>query len=88
MDNAVDAVDANPGDGVCSTAGDQCTLRAAIQETNALAGADSITLPAGTVQVLKVQPKRSGKVEWAEVTFVTPEGVEETMFPQRSMMSA
>src|SRR5262249_15374839 len=33
-----DAVDANPGDGVCdvdlNTPGDQCTLRAAIQEAN------------------------------------------------------
>jgi uncharacterized repeat protein (TIGR01451 family) len=32
-----DAGDANPGDGVCATAGVVCTLRAAIDETNALA---------------------------------------------------
>ncbi|MFN3477492.1 MAG: choice-of-anchor Q domain-containing protein, partial [Candidatus Methylomirabilales bacterium] len=37
-----------PGDGICATAGGQCTLRAAIQEANALAGADTIILPAGT----------------------------------------
>lgn len=42
-----DAADANVGDGVCDTdtgtAGDQCTLRAAIQETNAVPSDDAIT---------------------------------------------
>ena len=39
--------DANPGDGVCETAPGNgiCSLRAAIQETNALAGDDTIILP-------------------------------------------
>jgi len=39
-------VDANPGNGVCETAPGNgvCTLRAAIQEANALAGADEIVL--------------------------------------------
>ncbi len=48
VNSTVDAVDAFPGDGVCATAGGVCTLRAAIQEANALAGADVITVPAGT----------------------------------------
>ena len=43
-----DAADATPGNGICATAGAVCTLRAAVQEANALAGADIITLPAGT----------------------------------------
>lgn len=43
-----DSVDAAPGDGVCADAGGTCTLRAAIMETNALPGADEISLPAGT----------------------------------------
>jgi CSLREA domain-containing protein len=43
-----DAVDAAPGNGVCATAGGVCTLRAAIQEANDLAGDDTIVLPAGT----------------------------------------
>jgi CSLREA domain-containing protein len=47
VDSTTDAVDANPGDGACASAAGDCTLRAAIQETNALAGADAITLPAG-----------------------------------------
>ena len=48
VNSTVDAVDANPGDGVCATAAGECTLRAAFQETNALAGDDTIALPAGT----------------------------------------
>ncbi|MFZ1474955.1 MAG: hypothetical protein WAV79_18720, partial [Anaerolineae bacterium] len=46
-----DAVDLVAGDGSCDSSAqpnDQCTLRAAIQETNALAGADTIMLPTGT----------------------------------------
>jgi CSLREA domain-containing protein len=48
VDSTVDAIDATPGDGVCATSGAVCTLRAAIQESNALAGADTVNLPAGT----------------------------------------
>ncbi len=50
--STLDAVDFNPGDGVCEiSAGGPCTLRAAIQEANALAnvdGPDQISVPAGT----------------------------------------
>ena len=51
VNSAADAVDASPGDGVCDDGAGNCTLRAAIQEANALAGADTITLPAGTYAV-------------------------------------
>lgn len=51
VDSTTDAVDAVPGNSVCATSGGACTLRAAIQEANALAGADSIDLPAGTYQL-------------------------------------
>ncbi len=47
VNSTTDAVDAAPGDGICATVGGDCTLRAAIEETNALAGADDIVLPAG-----------------------------------------
>jgi CSLREA domain-containing protein len=47
VDSQLDAVDAAPGDGQCLTAASTCTLRAAIQEANALGGAHDITLPAG-----------------------------------------
>ncbi|MBS1794016.1 MAG: VCBS repeat-containing protein [Acidobacteria bacterium] len=42
-----DAVDSNPGNGVCATAGAVCTLRAAIMEANRLSGADSIVINSG-----------------------------------------
>ncbi|HJZ71644.1 MAG TPA: fibronectin type III domain-containing protein [Vicinamibacterales bacterium] len=48
VNSTLDAVDAIPGDGLCATAGGVCTLRAAIQEANALAGAHTIMVPAGT----------------------------------------
>lgn len=47
VNSTADAVDASPGDGTCATAGGACTLRAAIQETNALLSPDTISLPAG-----------------------------------------
>ncbi len=49
VNSTLDVADANPGDGVCRTADGVCTLRAAIQEANALptCGPMLITLPAG-----------------------------------------
>ncbi|HEV7730665.1 MAG TPA: right-handed parallel beta-helix repeat-containing protein [Candidatus Binatia bacterium] len=54
VNSTADAVDATPGDGSCATAAAACTLRAAVQEANALAGADDITLPAGTFRLTLV----------------------------------
>lgn len=48
VNSTADAVDATPGDGACDDGAGNCTLRAAIMEANALPGADTITLPAGT----------------------------------------
>lgn len=42
-----DATDADPGDGLCATAEGLCTLRAAVQEANALPGPQRIALGAG-----------------------------------------
>ena len=47
VNSSADEVDASPGAGGCATAGGACTLRAAVQEANAHAGPDVITLPAG-----------------------------------------
>jgi hypothetical protein len=47
VSSPADAVDALPGDGICATSTGECTLRAAVQETNALGGADIIRVPAG-----------------------------------------
>lgn len=46
-----DAVDANPSDGVCATAANVCSLRAAIQQANAWPGHDFIVLPAGAYEL-------------------------------------
>lgn len=48
VDQIFDGADATPGDGICATGGGSCTLRAAVMETNALAGADTISIPVGT----------------------------------------
>lgn len=42
VNNTGDAVDANTGDGFCDAVGGGCTLRAAIQQANALPGVDTI----------------------------------------------
>ena len=46
VNDTADRVDAGIGNGVCATSAGRCTLRAAIQEANALIRPDSITLPA------------------------------------------
>lgn len=48
VNNSADTVDSSPGDGNCADAFGNCTLRAAVMEANALAGAHTINLPAGT----------------------------------------
>jgi uncharacterized repeat protein (TIGR01451 family)/CSLREA domain-containing protein len=67
VDSTTDAVDATPGDGICADAAGHCTLRAAIQEANALAGADTITLPTGlytlTLTTAGADPAASGDLD-------------------------
>lgn len=46
--NNGDLPDMAPGNGICGTAMGFCSLRAAVMEANALAGANTITIPAGT----------------------------------------
>jgi CSLREA domain-containing protein len=48
VDSPNDAVDASPGNDLCATGLGECTLRAAVQEANALAGLDHVVLPFGT----------------------------------------
>src|SRR5581483_10905375 len=48
VNSLVDGVDAKPGDGIAATATGETTLRAAIMESNALGGTNTIVLPAGT----------------------------------------
>jgi len=48
VDSSLDVTDINPGDGACDDGSGNCTLRAAIQESNALPGPDAINIPLGT----------------------------------------
>ncbi len=48
VNSTLDASDASAGDGTCDDGSGNCTLRAAIEEANALGGADIINVPAGT----------------------------------------
>lgn len=50
VDSQLDGFDANPGDGVCATSNDRCSLRAAIEEANARNGTQSIGLARGVYQ--------------------------------------
>src|SRR5438552_13948527 len=47
VNTTADTHDATPGDGICADANGNCSLRAAIDEANANANIDTITLPAG-----------------------------------------
>ena len=48
VNSTADTVDANTTDGICADAAGNCTLRAAVMQSNASSGADTINLPAGT----------------------------------------
>ena len=51
VNSTADAIDDVPGNNICHTAANTCTLRAAIMEANHHIGPDAITLPAGTYQL-------------------------------------
>lgn len=48
VNSTADAPDHNPGDGLCATGEDTCTLRAAVMEANATPGTDRILVASGT----------------------------------------
>jgi hypothetical protein len=51
VNNSGDAGDATPGNSVCATSGGVCTLRAAVDEANALSSNDAINVPPGNYTV-------------------------------------
>ena len=51
VDTTTDFADASPGDGRCQTEAGSCSLRAAIQEANAVVDENTIHIPAGTYQL-------------------------------------
>ena len=64
VDSTGDGSDASPGDGACSAlSSGSCTLRAAVQEANALAGHDTITVPESDCQAMGSMLACSGRLE-------------------------
>ena len=80
--------DAVPGDGICATAAGACSLRAAVQEANALAGPDTIDLPAGTYVLTLAGPAEdagaSGDLDVHDTLTITGAGAATTMGTPRA----
>jgi CSLREA domain-containing protein len=53
VNSLADTHDANPGDGIAADVWGQTSLRAAVEEANALPGLDTIELPAGSLALLE-----------------------------------
>lgn len=68
--------DINPGNGICADSGGLCSLIAAMQEANALSGADSITIPAGIYYL-------PGRLEPTEAVTFTGAGMNSTLIHGR-----
>jgi len=82
VDSTTDAVDLLPGDGACATLAGECTLRAAVQETNALPGVDAVTLPAGTYVLTLVGLEEhavSGDLDVRDALTITGAGAASTV---------
>ncbi len=56
VDSTADSIDGNTADNLCDDGSGNCTLRAAIQQANATAGADAITIPDGTYTITMALP--------------------------------
>lgn len=52
VNDTSDRIDVNPADGICRTAVNTCTLRAAVMQANASAGPDTIRLQGGATYAL------------------------------------
>jgi len=58
--SGADLVDSNVGNGICQTSAGTCTLRAAIQESNANPAADTVQLPANTYTITRAPSGDNG----------------------------
>jgi CSLREA domain-containing protein/uncharacterized repeat protein (TIGR01451 family) len=82
VNSTADTSDDNPGNGICADADGNCTLRAAIQEANALAGDDSIVLSATTYTLSGVAGDDlalSGDLDIADTVTITGAGTASTV---------
>jgi CSLREA domain-containing protein len=90
VNSTADMADANPGDGLCKTdiSGD-CTLRAAIQEANALEGADTVSIPGGmytlTMEGAGEDAAASGDLDITDALTITGAGMDKTFIDANSL---
>ena len=71
VDSTADVSDAAAGDGLCATADGACTLRAAVEETNALPGHDAVQLAAATYRLTS----RSALEVTDDLAITAPDGI-------------
>jgi hypothetical protein len=85
VNSALDATDAIPGNGVCEAfpGNGICTLRAAVQESNALPGIDTINLQANTTYLLTLvgaeNESVSGSLDFSDSANVVGAGAASTI---------
>jgi len=63
VNTSLDTVDSLPADGRCQDANGSCSLRAALVEANALAGRESIILPADTLSLSRPPPSDNEDID-------------------------
>lgn len=81
VDTFLDESDDNPADGVCQTTSGTCSLRAAVEQANALAGYDYIKLPEGTYALNLGHLIANDDITifgaGADITIITKNGIED-----------
>ncbi|SDU85946.1 right-handed parallel beta-helix repeat-containing protein [Jiangella alkaliphila] len=71
LTSTTDAADADVGDGICLTGAGECTLRAAIQESNASTAPDVIQVAAGTYE-LAIAPEGDNGADTGDLDITAP----------------
>jgi len=73
VNSTLDKPDADIGDGVCQTAANTCTLRAAVMQANVVPGSTTIHLPAGTYTLTRL-PIGDNGADTGDLNFASTAG--------------
>jgi hypothetical protein len=74
VDSLLDEVDVNSSDGICRTAANTCTLRAAVMQANAASGAGATILLSSATYPLIIPASGANGPENGDLNLVTPGG--------------
>jgi gliding motility-associated-like protein len=89
VNTMLDTPDVNPGDGVCADAGGNCSLRAAVMESNAAPDANTISLPNGeyvfTIAGVNEDAAAQGDLDIAGNLTITGESTRQTIIRADSL---